>query len=64
MKVLILAGGKGSRLNENDSKPMTTVGGVPILRHVMNWYSKFGHKEFVILGGQYIEKIKDYFRDL
>ena len=49
MKVIILAGGFGTRLSEYTGsipKPMVTVGGKPILWHIMNTYAKFEHKDF------------------
>jgi glucose-1-phosphate cytidylyltransferase len=64
MKTLILAGGYGSRLGnitENIPKPMVTIGGKPILWHIMKTYSHFGFNEFVILLGYQGVKIKEYF---
>lgn len=64
MKVLILAGGLGTRLSEETSvrpKPMVEVGGIPIMVHIMRHYAKHGHKEFVILCGYKGEVIRDYF---
>jgi glucose-1-phosphate cytidylyltransferase len=64
MKVIILAGGFGTRLSEYTSdlpKPMVEVGGKPILWHIMNTYSKFGHKDFYLALGYKAEKIKEYF---
>ena len=64
MKVVILAGGFGIRLSEyTDSipKPMVTVGGRPILWHIMNTYAKFEHKDFYIALGYKSEVIKEYF---
>ena len=46
MKVVILAGGFGTRISEESQfkpKPMIEIGGKPILWHIMKWYSKFGH---------------------
>ena len=54
MKVLILAGGSGTRLSEETSirpKPMVEIGNKPILWHIMKSYAHFGLTEFVILGG-------------
>ena len=54
MKVVILAGGLGTRLSEETDlkpKPMVEIGGKPILWHIMNIYAKFGFKEFVIALG-------------
>jgi glucose-1-phosphate cytidylyltransferase len=64
MKVAILAGGLGTRLSEETAvkpKPMVEIGGRPILWHIMNIYSFFGHKEFVIALGHKGEFIKEYF---
>jgi glucose-1-phosphate cytidylyltransferase len=64
MKTLILAGGYGSRLGniaENIPKPMVTIGGRPILWHIMKIYSFFGFNDFVILLGYQGVKIKEYF---
>jgi glucose-1-phosphate cytidylyltransferase len=64
MKVVILAGGFGTRLSEYTEsipKPMVTVGGKPILWHIMNTYAKFGHKDFYIALGYKAEVIKEYF---
>ncbi len=64
MKVLILAGGLGTRLSEEtDSrpKPMVEIGGKPILWHIMKTYSKFGFNEFIILLGYKGFIVKEYF---
>lgn len=64
MKVVILAGGFGTRLSEyTDSipKPMVQVGGRPLIWHIMQHYAKFGHTEFVIALGYKAEVIRDYF---
>ncbi len=64
MKVVILAGGYGTRISEETSirpKPMVEVGGRPILWHIMRTYAKYGHKDFVILAGYKAEFIKNYF---
>ncbi len=64
MKTLILAGGYGSRLGniaENIPKPMVTIGGKPILWHIMKIYSHYGYNDFVILLGYQGIKIKEYF---
>ena len=64
MKVVILAGGLGTRLSEETAikpKPMVEIGGRPILWHIMKIYSQFGFNEFVICGGYKREVIVDYF---
>jgi len=64
MKVLILAGGLGSRLQEETTvkpKPMVEIGGLPMLWHIMKIYSCYGFNEFVIALGYKGEVIKDYF---
>jgi len=64
MKVVILAGGFGTRLAEYTDtipKPMVQIGNIPILIHIMKIYSHFGFKEFCILLGYKGEIIKDYF---
>jgi glucose-1-phosphate cytidylyltransferase len=64
MKVLILAGGFGSRLSEETSlkpKPMIEIGGKPILWHIMKIYSYYGFNDFVILCGYKGYMIKSYF---
>lgn len=64
MKVVILSGGFGSRLQEETTvrpKPLVEVGGKPILWHIMNIYSAFGFNEFVLALGYKGEYIKEYF---
>ena len=64
MKVLILAGGYGTRLSEETDikpKPMIEIGGKPILWHIMKMYSNYGFNEFVILLGYKGYYIKEYF---
>lgn len=64
MKVLILAGGLGSRLSEETvlkPKPMVEIGGKPILWHIMKTYSHYGFNDFIILCGYKGYMIKEYF---
>jgi glucose-1-phosphate cytidylyltransferase len=64
MKVILLAGGLGTRLVEYTDvipKPMVPVGGKPILWHIMQTYAHFGHKEFYVALGYKAEVIKEYF---
>ena len=64
MKVILLAGGFGTRLSEFTDvipKPMVPVGGKPILWHIMQTYAFFGHKDFHVALGYKAEVIKDYF---
>jgi len=64
MKVLILAGGYGTRLSEETvikPKPMVEIGGKPIIWHIMKAYSHYGFNEFVILLGYKGYYIKEYF---
>ena len=65
MKVIILAGGKGTRIPEYSSKipkPMVKINGIPILVHIMNHYSAYGFKDFIIALGYKGKIIKDYFK--
>ena len=64
MKVVILAGGYGTRLSEETNlipKPMVEIGGRPILWHIMKTYSYWGFNEFIILTGYKSHFIKEYF---
>ena len=64
MKVVILAGGFGTRLAEYTEaipKPMVTIGGKPILWHIMKIYSQFGYNDFIVLLGYKGFIIKEYF---
>jgi glucose-1-phosphate cytidylyltransferase len=66
MKVVILAGGLGTRLAEETDvrpKPMVEIGGKPILWHIMKYYASHGHRDFVIALGYKGEMIKHYFVD-
>jgi len=64
LKVVILAGGLGTRISEESHlrpKPMIEIGGKPIIWHIMKIYSAFGHREFVICLGYRGYLIKEYF---
>ncbi|TAL02892.1 MAG: glucose-1-phosphate cytidylyltransferase [Verrucomicrobia bacterium] len=66
MKVVILCGGKGTRLREETEfrpKPMVPIGPQPILWHIMKYYAHFGHKDFILCLGYKGDMIKDYFRN-
>jgi glucose-1-phosphate cytidylyltransferase len=66
MKVVILCGGKGTRMSEITNelpKPLALIGGKPILWHIMKIYQKYGFNEFILLLGYKGEKIKEYFMD-
>jgi len=67
MKVVILAGGVGSRLSEETAmipKPLVEIGGKPLLWHILKIYSVYGYNDFIISCGYKGEKIKEYFRNL
>jgi glucose-1-phosphate cytidylyltransferase len=64
MKVVILAGGQGTRFREETEikpKPMVKIGHEPILMHLIQYFVHFGHTEFIICGGYKVEYINDYF---
>ncbi len=66
MKVVILAGGFGTRIGEESQyrpKPMIEIGGMPILWHIMKEYSAYGFHEFVICAGYKQHMIKEWFAD-
>jgi glucose-1-phosphate cytidylyltransferase len=66
MKVVILAGGLGTRFSEESEykpKPMIEIGGKPIIWHIMKEYSSFGFNEFVICAGYKQHVIKEWFAD-
>ena len=66
MKVVILAGGFGTRISEESQfkpKPMVELGGMPILLHIMKLYSAHGFNEFIICAGYKQHVIKEYFAD-
>lgn len=64
MKVVLLAGGYGTRISEESHlrpKPMIEIGGQPILWHIMKYYSNYGFNEFIICAGYKQHVIKEYF---
>ena len=66
MKVVILAGGFGTRLSEytdNIPKPMVPIGDIPIIHHIINIYARYGHKEYYIALGYKGDVIKSYFKN-
>ncbi len=66
MKVVILAGGKGTRISEYTKsipKPMIEVGKKPLIVHIMQHYAKFGFKDFIVAAGYKQEIIKKYFKN-
>lgn len=66
MKVVILAGGFGTRISEESRlipKPMIEIGGMPVLWHIMKIYSSYGYNDFVICCGYKQHIIKEYFAD-
>jgi len=66
MKVVLLAGGFGTRISEESQfkpKPMVEIGGKPILWHIMKSYSYYGHNEFIICAGYKQHVIKEWFAD-
>lgn len=66
MKVVLLAGGKGTRIAEESQskpKPMISIGNMPILWHIMKEYSFYGFNDFIICAGYKQEYIKDWFNN-
>ena len=64
MKVVLLAGGLGTRISEESylkPKPMIEIGGMPILWHIMKIYYAYGFSEFIICAGYKQEVIKEWF---
>lgn len=64
MKVVLLAGGLGTRMREETEyrpKPMVEIGGKPMLWHIMKVFASFGHTDFIICTGYKSEAIEDYF---
>lgn len=66
MKVVLLAGGMGTRISEESEyrpKPMVEIGGMPILWHIMKEYSRYGFNDFIICAGYKQHMIKEWFAD-
>lgn len=66
MKVVLLAGGYGTRINEESQfkpKPMIEIGGKPILWHIMKTYSYYGFNDFIVCAGYKQHVIKEWFAD-
>jgi glucose-1-phosphate cytidylyltransferase len=66
MKLVIFAGGYGTRISEESDyipKPMVKIGKKPILWHIIKYYSVFGFSNFIICGGYKIEVLKKYFKN-
>lgn len=66
MKVVLLAGGFGTRISEESQykpKPMIEIGGMPILWHIMKGYASFGFNEFIVCAGYKQHMIKEWFAD-
>ena len=64
MKVVLLAGGAGTRISEESvyrPKPMVEIGGMPILWHIMKEYAHYGHTDFIVCAGYKQEYVKDWF---
>ena len=67
MKLVILAGGYGTRMgieSKKMPKPMIKIGGIPIICHIMNRYSLFGINDFIICGGHKFSVIKKFFKEI
>ena len=66
MQIVILSGGNGSRLSEENflkPKPMIEIGGLPILWHIMKYFSVYGHNDFLICLGYKQYMVKNFFAD-
>jgi glucose-1-phosphate cytidylyltransferase len=63
MQVVILAGGRGTRLGGDQPKPMVKIGELPMLSHIMGIYRSFGHNQFLIATGYKGEVIREYYKD-
>ena len=64
MKVLILAGGYGTRLGNYTKripKPLIKVKNIPLIIYIMNIYKKFGYNDFIVAGGYKYKKLKNFF---
>src|SRR5271157_4411883 len=64
MKVVLFCGGLGLRLreySENIPKPMVPIGYRPIIWHLMKYYARYGHKDFILCLGYKADLVKDYF---
>ena len=64
MQVVLLAGGRGTRIQEesiNIPKPLVTIAGYPIIWHIMKIYEKYGHNDFIVCAGYKQELIKEIF---
>ena len=67
MKVILLAGGLGTRISEYTDtipKPMIQIGGKPMLWYIMNLYAKYNHHDFFVATGYKSEVIKKYFSNI
>ena len=67
MKIVILAGGKGTRISEYTKsipKPMIKIGSKPILEHIIRYYIKYGFEDFIIAGGYKHYIIRNYFKKI
>ena len=66
MKVVILCGGKGTRLREETEfrpKPMVPIGNRPVVWHIMKTYAHYGYNDFILCIGYKGDMIKEYFRN-
>jgi glucose-1-phosphate cytidylyltransferase len=67
MKVVLLAGGYGTRLSEltgDVPKPMVPIGDMPIIMHIMTLYAKYGYNDFIIAAGYKSDYVKQFFANL